>query len=279
MPSKGKAVGNLVKWGVKYGPHVVVLAQQAKEPAMKAAQTALDRQKARRRAIEHAATVRDGHGAQDVRPAGRPQRTRVGGLLRRRPRRRAPHHHHSHRRADRPQRPLHPGPSRRPARRPPTGSGSCRRKPGAPDDPPGAGHRTRPGASLPHALRSRVAGDGRPDQGRAHLGRARAPRWFTPDDPIWRVHADAAMFPGGHPRAPAPVAAPARDGRGGRALAATRATRGDGCSAPASSSRPRRSAPSTHAEEQIARVALDPRPGARQGPRRPRLLRRATRTC
>ncbi|NYG07245.1 hypothetical protein BJ986_001732 [Phycicoccus badiiscoriae] len=60
MPSKGKAVGNLVKWGVKYGPHVVVLAQQAKEPAMKAAQTALDRQRARRRAIEHAATVREG---------------------------------------------------------------------------------------------------------------------------------------------------------------------------------------------------------------------------
>jgi hypothetical protein len=60
MPGKGKAVGNLVKWGVKYGPHVVVLAQQAKEPAMKAAQTALDRQKARRRAIEHAATVREG---------------------------------------------------------------------------------------------------------------------------------------------------------------------------------------------------------------------------
>jgi hypothetical protein len=60
MPGKGKAVGNLVKWGVKYGPHVVVLAQQAKEPAMKAAQTALDRQKAKRRAVEHAATVRDG---------------------------------------------------------------------------------------------------------------------------------------------------------------------------------------------------------------------------
>ena len=60
MAGKGKAVGNLVKWGVKYGPHVVVLAQQAKEPAMKAAQTAIDRQKARRRAIEHAATVREG---------------------------------------------------------------------------------------------------------------------------------------------------------------------------------------------------------------------------
>ena len=60
MASKGKAVGNLVKWGVKYGPHVVVLAQQAKEPAMKAAQTVLDRQRAKRRAIEHAATLRDG---------------------------------------------------------------------------------------------------------------------------------------------------------------------------------------------------------------------------
>lgn len=60
MAGKGKAVGNLVKWGVKYGPHVVVLAQQAKEPAMAAAQKALDRQKARRRAAEHAATLRDG---------------------------------------------------------------------------------------------------------------------------------------------------------------------------------------------------------------------------
>jgi hypothetical protein len=60
MPGKGRAVGNLVKWGVKYGPHVVVLAQQAKEPAMAAAQKALDRQKARRRAVEHAATLRDG---------------------------------------------------------------------------------------------------------------------------------------------------------------------------------------------------------------------------
>ena len=60
MPGKGNAVGKLVKWGVKYGPHVVVLAQQAREPAMKAAQTALDRQRAKRRAVEHAATVRDG---------------------------------------------------------------------------------------------------------------------------------------------------------------------------------------------------------------------------
>ncbi len=60
MPGKGRAVGSIIKWGVKYGPHVVVLAQQAREPAMAAAQKALERQKARRRALEHAATVRDG---------------------------------------------------------------------------------------------------------------------------------------------------------------------------------------------------------------------------
>jgi hypothetical protein len=60
MPSKGKAVGSIVKWGVKYGPHVIVIAQQAKEPAMAAAQKALDRQRAKRRAVEHAATVREG---------------------------------------------------------------------------------------------------------------------------------------------------------------------------------------------------------------------------
>jgi hypothetical protein len=60
MPDRGRAVGRVVKWGVKYGPHVVVLAQQAREPAMKAAQTVLDRQRARRRALEHAATLREG---------------------------------------------------------------------------------------------------------------------------------------------------------------------------------------------------------------------------
>jgi len=60
MADRGKAVGNIVKWGVKYGPHVVVLAQQAKDPAMAAAKKAMDRQKARKRAVEHAATVIDG---------------------------------------------------------------------------------------------------------------------------------------------------------------------------------------------------------------------------
>lgn len=60
MAGRGRAVGSLVKWGVKYGPHVVVLAQQAREPAMAMAQKALARQRAQRRAVEHAATVQDG---------------------------------------------------------------------------------------------------------------------------------------------------------------------------------------------------------------------------
>lgn len=60
MADRRRAVGNLAKWGVKYGPHVVVLAQQAKDPAMAAAKKMMDRQKARRRAVEHAATIREG---------------------------------------------------------------------------------------------------------------------------------------------------------------------------------------------------------------------------
>lgn len=60
MADRRRAVGNLAKWGVKYGPHVIVLAQQAKDPAMAAAKKAMDRQKARRRAVEHAATIREG---------------------------------------------------------------------------------------------------------------------------------------------------------------------------------------------------------------------------
>ena len=46
------------------------------------------------------------------------------------------------------------------------------------------------------ALRARVAGDDAP--ARAHqIWGAEGERWFTPEDPIWRVHADASMFPGG----------------------------------------------------------------------------------
>ena len=49
---------------------------------------------------------------------------------------------------------------------------------------------------LASALRSRVAGTDAQVKAERIWG-AEGPRWFTPDDPIWRVHADAAMFPGG----------------------------------------------------------------------------------
>ena len=46
------------------------------------------------------------------------------------------------------------------------------------------------------ALRDRVAGEDAPERAERIWG-AEGERWFTPEDPIWRVHADAAMFPGG----------------------------------------------------------------------------------
>jgi uncharacterized protein (DUF2236 family) len=49
---------------------------------------------------------------------------------------------------------------------------------------------------LAAALRSRVAGTDAQVKAERIWG-AQGPRWFTPTDPIWRVHADAAMFPGG----------------------------------------------------------------------------------
>ncbi len=46
------------------------------------------------------------------------------------------------------------------------------------------------------ALRSRVAGDDAPERAKRIWG-AEGERWFTSDDPVWRVNADASMFPGG----------------------------------------------------------------------------------
>ena len=46
------------------------------------------------------------------------------------------------------------------------------------------------------ALRSRVAGDHAAERASAIWG-AEGERWFTPEDPIWRVHLDASMFLGG----------------------------------------------------------------------------------
>ena len=50
--------------------------------------------------------------------------------------------------------------------------------------------------TLATALRSRVAGDDAARKAEVIWG-AEGERWFTPEDPIWRVHADAAMFTGG----------------------------------------------------------------------------------
>lgn len=55
-----------------------------------------------------------------------------------------------------------------------------------------AGSRVR----LARALRGRVAGSDAPARAAVIWGTP-GPRWFTPDDEIWRVHLDAAMFVGG----------------------------------------------------------------------------------
>ncbi|WP_333742203.1 oxygenase MpaB family protein [Pedococcus sp. 5OH_020] len=46
------------------------------------------------------------------------------------------------------------------------------------------------------ALRSKVAGEDGPEKAKV-IWESEGPRWFTPQDPIWRVHADASMFPAG----------------------------------------------------------------------------------
>ncbi|HMM95934.1 MAG: DUF2236 domain-containing protein [Micrococcales bacterium] len=67
---------------------------------------------------------------------------------------------------------------------------------------------------LGHALRARVAGEDASAAAAVIWGRE-GERRFGPDDPVWRVHADASMFPGGvaalllqslHPSAMAGVA-------------------------------------------------------------------------
>ncbi len=69
--------------------------------------------------------------------------------------------------------------------------------------------------TLASSLRSRVAGDDAAERARV-IWDTPGERWFTPQDVIWRVHADASMFVGGirallvqslHPLAMAGVAA------------------------------------------------------------------------
>lgn len=46
------------------------------------------------------------------------------------------------------------------------------------------------------ALRAKVAGDDAAERAQVIWGRE-GERWFGPQDPVWRVHAEASMFPGG----------------------------------------------------------------------------------
>jgi len=51
-------------------------------------------------------------------------------------------------------------------------------------------------AGLAGELRSRVAGDDAAERA-SHIWGDEGERWFTAEDPVWRVHADASMFVGG----------------------------------------------------------------------------------
>lgn len=50
--------------------------------------------------------------------------------------------------------------------------------------------------ALGESVRSRVAGADA-DSRAAQIWGKPGPRWFRPEDPVWRVHEDASMFPGG----------------------------------------------------------------------------------
>lgn len=56
----GKLAKNIVKYGVRYGPLVVEAVRHGREPAQQAVQAAWAKRTARRKAFEHAMTVRDG---------------------------------------------------------------------------------------------------------------------------------------------------------------------------------------------------------------------------
>ncbi|HNV15109.1 MAG TPA: hypothetical protein PKI27_07810 [Dermatophilaceae bacterium] len=58
--AKSTIVGNAVKYGVKYGPHVIVAAKALKEPATAYAQKKLAEQKSRRAAAAEATTLQAG---------------------------------------------------------------------------------------------------------------------------------------------------------------------------------------------------------------------------
>ncbi|MFC5260820.1 hypothetical protein ACFPJ1_01765 [Kribbella qitaiheensis] len=62
MASAGRSrlVKNVVKYGVRYGPMAFEAVKHGREPAQQALQAALAKRSARKKALEHALTVRDG---------------------------------------------------------------------------------------------------------------------------------------------------------------------------------------------------------------------------
>lgn len=58
--ARGRLVKNAVRYGVRYGPVAFEAVKHGREPAQHAIQAALAKRTARRKALEHVATVRDG---------------------------------------------------------------------------------------------------------------------------------------------------------------------------------------------------------------------------
>jgi len=60
MPGKAKALSNVVKLGVKYGPVAYAAIKRSKEPAKEFAQKQLSKLTARKQALAHAEGLMDG---------------------------------------------------------------------------------------------------------------------------------------------------------------------------------------------------------------------------
>ncbi|WP_329479149.1 hypothetical protein OG555_40565 [Kribbella sp. NBC_01484] len=58
--ANGKLAKNLIKYSVRYGPFVIEAVKHGREPAQQAVQAAWAKRAARRKASEHALTVREG---------------------------------------------------------------------------------------------------------------------------------------------------------------------------------------------------------------------------
>jgi hypothetical protein len=57
---RSRLAKNVVKYGVRYGPMAFEAVKHGREPAQQAIQAALAKRSARKKAFEHALTVRDG---------------------------------------------------------------------------------------------------------------------------------------------------------------------------------------------------------------------------